>query len=277
MMKSSSAQKRKFFLANLGLSPFACRVKYLLWLNIDPTKKWKNYFCREGGMYWLSLPPTRSDSIRAWRSPADTGNCKRPDTPWLFTSGLGCVRLTLQLRWEQGEQGWGEFLSKKGGKQEVLFERNECLLWGDLQLSHFLFFLSFLFLHLKNGIIYIINYQPNLSVCLTTILLPNCLVSPSIFLSVCPHVHPSVCLPMLTHFYLSISLFLSVCSHRYLDVGGVAERLEKAHFVRERERKRQTDRQSKAMNNHHTLHDRPGNTKGGSITVLLTSCLTGLD
>ncbi len=29
--------------------------------------------------------------------------------------------------------------------------------------------------------------------------------------------------------------------------------------------------------NEETSNDRPGNTKGGSITVLLTSCLTGLD
>jgi len=210
-MNSSLAQKRKFFLADLGLSPFACRVKYLLWLNIDPTKKWKNYFCREGGMYWLSLPPTRSDSIRAWRSPADTGNCKRPDTPWLFTSGLGCVRLTLQLRWEQGEQGWGEFLWKKGGKQEVLFERNECLLWGDLQLSHFLFFHSSFFLHLKNGIIYIINYQPNLSVCLSHS--PSlCPTAWSARLSLClSATRTSVCLSAHAHSLLSVHLSVSIC------------------------------------------------------------------
>jgi hypothetical protein len=54
------------------------------------------------------------------------------------------------------------------------------------------------------------------------------------------------------------------------------ERLEKER-ERERKRERERDRQSKAMNNHHTLQDRPGNTKGGSITILLTSGLTGLD
>jgi hypothetical protein len=32
-----------------------------------------------------------------------------------------------------------------------------------------------------------------------------------------------------------------------------------------------------SLNNSNTLYPEPGNTKGGSITVPLTSCLTGLD
>ncbi len=87
--------------------------------------------------------------------------------------------------------------------------------------------------------------------CLLVSRLPVC---PSVCQYVCLSVHPSVC-PS-AHLPICPSAHLPICPSRYSHAQSLI-----CSFVR--------------LSVHPTVNS--GNTKGGSITVLLTSCLTGLE